>query len=56
MLREVRGHLTGRAAYAVEIAVDVLGTARPRAIRETIVAKTLVGYAIRELDATGAKS
>ncbi len=49
VLREGLDGAEGRARFALEVAIDVLGDVKPGSVRETIAAKTLLAYALREL-------
>jgi hypothetical protein len=51
LLETIHRRLSGRTAYAVEIAIRVLGKAPARSIRGTIVAKALLEFAIAEEEA-----
>ena len=52
-LAELMQHFPGsREAYAAEIALDALNRTWPRSIRETIIAKGVIAFALRELQDT----
>lgn len=49
LIRRTANRAEGRLAYALEVAAEVLARAEGRAISETIAAKTIIAYALREL-------
>jgi integrase len=48
-LQRILNHTEGRLHFALEVSIDVLGAVKPGSTRETMTAKTLLAYALREL-------